>query len=135
MNYLLDVNVLVALCIEQHIFRKRVAEWMNSTRASGHATFLTCAVTEIGALRTVVQAPAYNFTVAQGKELLARIKSNKTFHFEFVADDIEIDELPPWVQGAKQIMDGHLINVAHKRKAVLATLDDGIRGAYLIPLK
>jgi predicted nucleic acid-binding protein len=131
MKYLLDVNVLVALCVEQHVFRKRVAEWMKS--ASEQAIFMTCAVTEIGALRILVQAPAYDFTVDQGKELLARMQSSKIFRFEFVAEDVGIAELPSWVRGAKQIMDGHLINIASTAKAVLATLDEGIRGGYLIP--
>src|SRR5207244_8955920 len=47
----------------------------------------TCAVTELGFLRILIQAPSYSFTIAQGKTLLSRLKMAKGLHFTFLADD------------------------------------------------
>ena len=134
MKYLLDVNALVALCVTNHVFYQRMLKWMARANIPWESIFLTCAITEIGFLRTLVLAPAYSFTIQQGKEVLAGLKSTAGFHFQFVSDGIGIAALPSWVRGGKQITDGHLLTLAREQKAVLATLDEKIRGAYLIPV-
>jgi len=134
MKYLLDVNALVALCVTSHQFYGRMLKWMARVNASNDCEFLTCSITEIGLLRTLVLAPEYSFTIQQGKDVLAQLKSTKGFAFELLCDDVGIEVLPSWVHGGKQITDGHLIKLASNKGAVLATLDEGIRGAYVIPL-
>jgi hypothetical protein len=44
-----------------------------------------------------------------------------------------ISTLPSWVKSPAQTTDGHLLQLAKANGAVLATLDAGIPGAYLIP--
>jgi hypothetical protein len=135
MKYLLDVNVLVALSVAEHEFHERVASWMNESARAGRSELLTCAVTEMGFLRTLVQAEPYGFTIEQGKDLLSQLKSSKEFRFDFLADDLGVAQLPRWVRGPKQITDGHLLGLAKAHGAEMATLDERIPGALVIPSK
>ncbi|HEV2195353.1 MAG TPA: TA system VapC family ribonuclease toxin [Candidatus Acidoferrum sp.] len=135
MRFLLDVNVLVAICVVQHEFHERVATWMNQSARSGKAELITCAVTELGFLRVLAQAPSYSFTVEHGIELLSRLKSSKEYRFGFLPDELGIDQLPRWVKGPKQITDGHLAELAKTHGATLATLDEGIPSAMIIGAK
>jgi predicted nucleic acid-binding protein len=135
MKFLPDVNVLVAMCVVEHEFHERVATWMNQSGRAGQAELMTCAVTELGFLRVLVQAPSYSFTIEQGIELLSRLKSSNDFSFSFLSDGLGIAQLPGWVKGPRQITDGHLAELARAHGAKLATLDESIRTAMVIPDK
>jgi uncharacterized protein len=128
--YLLDVNALVALGFANHEFHARVAEWI---KAQDYPPLATCSITELGFIRVLAQAPAYGLTVAQARALLLRIKKARRPTFTFIADDHEASRLPAWVKTARQTTDGHLANLAAGAGGMLATLDRGIPGAYLIP--
>jgi hypothetical protein len=130
MTYLLDVNALVALGFVQHEFHDRVASWV---RAQGLPALATCPITELGFVRVLAQAPDYGFTVSEARMLLLRLKATKVLPFTFIPDDHDISRLPGWVKTAKQITDGHLVQLASAHGGVLATLDGRIPGAYLIP--
>ena len=131
MRYLLDVNALIALGIKQHQFHSRVAQWALIQRDS---VFLTSSITEIGFVRIVGQAPIYSVDVIQAKTLLTAMKINPTLPLEFIADENDISSLPSWVLRPAQTTDGHLTEVAKAHRAVLATLDERIPDAYLIPM-
>ncbi len=135
MTYLLDVNALLALGLREHVFHERVAAWVRDAADREEATFATCAITELGFLRVLTQAASYELTLAQGKELLSRLKITRGLRFSFLADDQGAADLPLWVKGPKQITDGHLAGLARVNGAVLATLDAGISGAMFIPSK
>jgi uncharacterized protein len=130
MKYLLDVNTLIAFGITQHQFHQRVVDWIRSQRG---ATFLTCSVTEIGFVRVVASVVLYGLSVTQAKHLLLRMKANAAQPLTLLADGNDISVLPAWVKTAAQITDGHLLELANANGAVLATLDQGIPGAFLIP--
>ena len=134
MRYLLDVNALVALGLHDHVFHERVAKWVRRLPTSAAAQLLTSPITELGMVRVLAQAPQYGFTVAQGRTLLAQLKKSDAVRFGFVADDHDISHLPSWVKSAKQTTDGHLAQLAIANEAVLATLDERIPGAFVIPL-
>jgi uncharacterized protein len=131
MIYLLDVSALLALGIQEHEFHERTAIWLKKA-ATGGAAFATCAITELGFLRVLLQTSS-GFTVAQGQKLLALMKSSRQFPFHFLADNLDVGQLPRWVKWPKQVTDGHLVALARAHDAVLATLDQKIRGAFLIP--
>lgn len=130
MTYLLDVNAFVALGLAHHEFHDRVAAWV---RTAPRPTLATCAITELGFVRVLAQAPAYGLSVAQARALLLAMKKAEASKFTFLADDQDISQLPSWVKAPKQLTDGHLIRLAGANEASLATLDGGIPGAYLIP--
>jgi len=135
MLYLLDVNALVALGFLNHQFHHRVAKWVQAESSASLPSFglATCSITELGFVRVLAQAPAYGFTVAQARTLLARLKRTPVLAFNFIPDAHDISHLAAWVRAPKQITDGHLSKLAGANGAVLATLDTNIPGSYVIP--
>jgi uncharacterized protein len=129
-NYLLDVNALVALGFGHHEFHDRVAAWLQKEQFPPLAT---CSITELGFVRVIAQAPAYGFTVVQARSLLLRLKKSRIVTVAFLSDDHDISHLPAWVKTPKQTTDGHLLQLARANTAILATLDEKIPGAYSIP--
>jgi predicted nucleic acid-binding protein len=130
MRYLLDVNALVALGIFHHGFHDRVSVWIKSQDG---AHWLTCSITELGFVRVSAQTRDYGFTVQQARTLLVSLKANSRLALSLLPDGNDVSSLPAWVKTPRQITDGHLVQLASASGAILATLDEGIPGAYLIP--
>lgn len=133
MRYLLDVNALIALGITRHQFRDRVRTWVASLAAKGTPELATCSITELGFVRIVSQVSAYNVTLEQAKTQLSRLKESEAYDFLFLADANDVSKLPTWVNSARQTTDGHLAELAASNECALATLDEGIPGAFVIP--
>jgi uncharacterized protein len=131
MRYLLDVNTLVALGLRNHEFHDRVARWL---QAEQFPPVATCSITELGFIRVLAQASVYGLSILEARTVLLRLKKTRILQFTFIVDDQDVSNLPAWVTTAKQTTDGHLAQLARRNEAVLATLDGGIRGAYVIPL-
>lgn len=130
MRYLLDVNLLIALSFERHQFHERATQWALGEQGSA---LLTCSITELGCIRILANTPEYGLSLEQARTILLRLKSNQRLRLEILADNNDISRLPAWVQTPKQTTDGHLLELAKTHKAVLATLDAKIPGAFLIP--
>jgi hypothetical protein len=75
----------------------------------------------------------YDLNVFQARRLLLGMKANATQALTFLPDGNDISALPAWVISPKQTTDGHLLQLASTNDAVLATLDERIPGAFLIP--
>jgi hypothetical protein len=135
MIYLLDVSALLAFGLREHLFHARVATWVRTFEIQEEVKFATCAITALGFLRILTQASSYSFTIAQGKLLLSQLKLTKGLRFSFLADNQGVEDLPLWVKGPKQITDGHLLGLARAHGAEMATLDERIPGALVIPGK
>ena len=133
MRYLLDVNALVALGFLEHEFHERVGRWLLSLGKATSYEILTCAITELGFVRVLSQAPQYGLTVAQSKTLLAGLKKQRVVPFRFITDAHDISRLPAWVKTGRQTTDGHLAELARAHDSVLATLDERIPSAFVIP--
>jgi predicted nucleic acid-binding protein len=132
-KHLLDVNALVALGFLQHEFHERVAAWVRTRASKGALELATCSITELGFVRVVAQAPQYGFTIAHARNLLLRLKTGNSLKFTFITDDQDVSHLPAWVKTAKQTTDGHLVQLAKAKGAILATLDRSLPRAFLIP--
>jgi predicted nucleic acid-binding protein len=135
MKYLLDVNALVALGFLQHEFHGRTANWVRRLAQKGVPELATCSITELGFVRVLVQASHYGFSVAHARNLLLQLKIGEKLKFAFIPDNHDVSHLPAWVKSARPTTDGHLAQLAKANSAVLATLDTGIPGAYLIPVQ
>lgn len=131
MKYLLDVNALVAFGHAEHQFYTRVANWAAEMAKNEIPHVVTSPITELGFVRVISQA--YGVSIKQAKDLLSRLKESKEYKFEFLADDHDASKIPSWVTGAKQTTDGHLLKLARSNRCVLATLDERIPGAFVIP--
>ncbi len=81
----------------------------------------------------MAQALGYGFSVAMARTLLLRLKKSDRLSHTFLTGDQDASHLPSWVKTAKQTTDGHLTELAHGHGAILATLDERIPGAYVIP--
>jgi len=134
MTYLLDVNALIALGFAQHEFHDRMASWVQ-TQKSESLSLATCSITELGFVRVLAQASAYGLTVTEARNVLMRLKSVTHLSLQFIPDTLDIRRLPAWVKTAKQITDGHLLQLAQANGILLATLDERIPGAFIIPYR
>lgn len=130
MKYLLDVNALLALGINQHACHRRIAAWAASRPES---QYLTCAITELGFVRIATQAGLYGFTLQQAQATLSQLRTIHDLQLSFLSDGVDVLRLPPWVKSSKQTTDGHLLQLAAANGAQLATLDKEIPNAFLIP--
>ena len=135
MRYLLDVNALVALGFLQHEFHERVAGWVRAlvSKEKQETELATCSITELGFVRVLTQAAPYDLTVLRARELLLRLKATRVVRFTFLSDNQDISRLPAWVRTGRQTTDGHLVQLARSKGAILATLDRRIPKALLIP--
>lgn len=131
MRYLLDVNALVAFGHTEHQFYVRVASWAAELARHDIPEFATSSITELGFVRVMSQV--YGASIIQAKTVLLGLKSSDEYGFSFVIDDHDASKLPPWVSGSKQTTDGHLLELAKANSCVLATFDERIPGAFLIP--
>ena len=131
MSWLLDVNALIALAHQGHADHCRMIRWFASLIGS-EAKLATCAITEIGFVRVSIQAGFEN-TAGDAAETLRGLKQSSRLPFNLIPDALGADRLPSYASAAKQVTDGHLLELAREFSLQLATLDKGIPGAYLIP--
>ena len=124
MNYLLDVNALVAYHHAGQL-HTRIHAWLGRN-ASAHLS--SCAISDLGFIR--VSMSGYNYTLQMAETALEAVKRGVTGY---------VDALPPpklarWVLSHKQTTDAYLCQLARARGLQLATFDSGIKdsAAFLI---
>lgn len=122
---LLDVNALLALLWENHVFHARMAQWFTGNENQGWAT---CPITEQVFVR-IVSNPAYMNPapgIRSAIELLQKTSESSRNH-EFWADGLPISALSASIrrrlQGPKQITDAYLLALAMHHNAKLVTFD------------
>ena len=133
MKHLLDVNALVALLVNEHSLNGRTVSWVRHLVGRKQAHFVTCSITELGFIRILSQPSTFGRTIADAQMVLHRAKTGSLVTFSFIDDAVSGLALPQWVNKSGQVTDGHLVELAKAHGVVLATLDAGIRGAFLIP--
>jgi len=133
MNYLLDVNVLVAWGWEDHEHHELASRWIKVLKTSKADTKLfTCPITELGFVRVSMYRSSGQVTCHQaGRVLKTMLESLENKH-GFLRDEITSYEWPKWCKGASQTTDAHLLQLAENHGAVFATLDKKIPRAYVI---
>jgi uncharacterized protein len=135
MRTLLDVNVLIALLDDAHVFSRRANEWLDAEPRR----IATCPIVENGVVR-ILSAPAYSAThrttpgqVAEGLRAIADAVDHA-----FWPDDVSVlDEQAidfTRLHGHRQITDAYLLALAVKHGGALATFDaavplSAVRGA------
>jgi toxin-antitoxin system PIN domain toxin len=135
MRTLLDVNVLIALLDDAHVFSRRANDWLDAEPRQ----IATCPIVENGVVR-ILSAPGYSAThraspgqVAEGLRALS-----EGVDHAFWADDVSVlDERCidfARLHGHRQITDAYLLALAVKHGGVLASFDaavplSAVRGA------
>jgi len=134
MDYLLDVNVLVAWGWADHADHARAGQWIASVMAAKGDRILTSAIPELGFVRVSVHCSRGRITPAQAGSTLEGMILTLGASHGFLEDDCSgREEWPSWCRGAGRTTDAHLLKLAEAHQAELATLDQGIPGAFLIP--
>lgn len=124
---LLDVNVLIALLDDAHVFARRANEWLD---ASARA-IATCPIVENGVIR-IMSAPSYSATHRATPEQVAgglRALAEAVDH-EFWADDVSMldDTLVDFsrLHGHRQVTDAYLLALAVRRGGAIASFDTAL---------
>ncbi len=125
MVYLLDVNVLLALCDSMHIHHKEAHSWF---AARGRHGWATCPLTENGFVR-VASHPSYPNRpgdVSAVIEILRQLR--ETANHNFWHDEISILDVlePQAIVTHTHITDVYLLGLALTHRGKLATLDQRI---------
>ncbi len=130
MTYLLDVNVLVALLDQDHIYHEVAQRWFETV---GSASWATCPLTENGAIRILGHSryPKGPGTPPAAAELLSGIR-NLAGH-SFWSDEISLFDAGhvrlESIGTSAQVTDIYLLALAVHRGGKLATFDRRITTA------
>jgi len=122
--FLLDANVLIALCWPSHGSYKLVEEWF---RRRGAKSWASCPFTESAFIR-IVSNPAFSRD-ALGPGKAVRLLQDNLAHpgHEFWPADLPVADAMrgtiTLLSGHQQITDAYLVALAVHRKGKLATLD------------
>ena len=122
---LLDVNVLVALLLDTHVHH-RVAHAALAKMDSGWAT---CPTTESAAFRLLLnpRVAGRSITCVEVTAVLAGVRADPRWHFLAESASLVDSTLDTSVLvGHQQVTDFHLVDVAARHGATLATFDAGI---------
>jgi toxin-antitoxin system PIN domain toxin len=133
MKYLLDVNVLLAWGWADHPDHRRAASWLAAMKRKRGVRLLTSAIPELGFVRVSVQRGAGSVGVNDAVATLAGMLRSLGGNHSFLPDDLPSSGFPAWCASASRTTDAHLMTLAKKHEAELATLDTGIPGAFLLP--
>jgi toxin-antitoxin system PIN domain toxin len=123
--YLLDVNVLLALVVPQHVHHQRAHAWFGAGRS-----WASTAATENGLLRLLTQPAVMGEPVSMVTALAALSQMRAGRAHVFLADDASLGDSVISLErlaSGKDVTDLHLVDLAARHGVVFATLDRRIR--------
>lgn len=127
MNYLLDVNALVAALCPSSPHHAVFNAWAAKLKPTDLAT---CAITELGFIR--VTSAAFGFTISDSRKLLQAFRASGPRYLGSLPSPA--DRLPAWAARHGHTTDAYLCAVAHEHGLQLATFDGGIRDPAVLLL-
>jgi toxin-antitoxin system PIN domain toxin len=131
MRFLLDVNVLLALSLPTHQHHRGAGAWL----ATGPA-WATTPITESGYLRLMTNPRVVGYPIPVDQVLAALRDMRGLTGHEFFDDGTSLAE--PIIDlrqlaGSRQVTDYHLVNLAARHGAALATFDASLRRSLAEP--
>lgn len=127
MTALLDVNLLVSLAWPNHVHHGRVVSWFRGREGDPWAT---TPVTESGFVRVSSNAAAIPTAVSPSEAVAMLRRLRALPDHRFLVDDVRLvfgEHLDPSrLQNHRHVTDAHLLAVARRHGARLATLDSGM---------
>jgi toxin-antitoxin system PIN domain toxin len=122
---LLDVNVLVALLVQEHQHHATAINWFSKAAAEGWAT---CTVTELGVIRVCAQLPGTRWLPeATADRLLMMIVTNREYVWWPSMSPSVLPEVRS-AQTGKQVTDRYLLGLARRNRGQLVTFDRALAG-------
>ena len=127
-NYLLDLNVLIALVDSGHQHFQTAQDWFIS---SGKDHVGLCPLTEAGFLR-ITTNPAYRpapRTIEEAIAILQVLKGHPRFgYWEIKESWVDLTaRFAVRIRGHQQVTDAYLLGLAIKENGVLVTFHKGIQ--------
>lgn len=127
MNFLLDVNLLMALLWENHEHHQIARRWFR-----GVANFATCPISQLGFARVSSHSLlGYGMTPDQAFGVLRRLLADS--RHRFVPDDLSGEDRvvrTDLMGGPNQITDRYLVALARQHKQTLATFDEPLAKSF-----
>lgn len=124
---LLDVNLLVSLAWPNHVHHRQALTWF---RRRGGQPWATTPFTEAGFVRLSCNASAVPAAVTPTQAIALLDRMRETSGHRFLVDDVPLvvgPHLPAErVVTYRQVSDAHLLALARRHGARLATLDRGV---------
>jgi len=126
-TYLLDVNLLIALCDPNHVHHETAHRWFGSLTSNRWAT---CAITENAFIRITGHSTYLNWkrTPVEQIDMLRRFCLLSSH--EFWTDDVSLLDKRIWTSAervrAADVTDLYLLSLAVKNRGKFATLDRSI---------
>jgi toxin-antitoxin system PIN domain toxin len=123
-TYLLDVNLLIALCDPEHVHHETAHRWFGSLASNRWAT---CAITENAFIRITGHSTYLNWkrTPVEQIDMLKGFCSLSSH--EFWVDDVSLLDTRIWTSAegvrSNELSDLYLLALAVNRGAKFATLD------------
>lgn len=133
MSFLLDVNVLVAWGWKDHMDHQRAASWIAKQKEQPQTRCYTSAIQQLGFVRVSVQRSGNRVQIAEATQVLTGMLESLGALHHFLPDDMESYVFPDWCRTAARTTDARLLLLAQRHALQLATLDEEIPGAFLLP--
>ena len=123
-EYMLDVNVLLALLVEDHVHHRLTTAWFDTPDRQ----WAICAFTEAGYLRSITAPRPEQVTMAEAKATLEHFTSEPGYHYLPIDANFRTlcGPLTKRLYGTKQVTDAYLLGLAVRHGLVLVTMDKGI---------
>lgn len=124
-EYLLDINVLVALVDDSHSHHNLATEWFDSIQGKQWGV---CTLTEAGFLRVMTRPATGCLSVEQASDVLERLTAQPGYRFWPLSESWSsiAEPFKGRVFGHQQITDALLLGLAVKEGGVLVTFDKAI---------
>lgn len=127
MTDLLDINLLVSLAWPNHVHHRQALAWFRRRRGQPWAT---TPFTEAGFVRISSNASVIPSAVTPTEAVALLDRMREVSGHQFLADDVPMIVgkylNPEQVATYQQITDAHLLALARRHGARLATIDRGI---------
>jgi uncharacterized protein len=120
-TYLLDSNLLIAMCMPEHVHHDDSMRWLTNM---GKPVLALCAISE-GALVRQSLRESPHAGIANAIAILSAVKAWPGC--KFWSDSLSYNEVD-WrgVIGHKQVTDAYLVSLAKSKNAQLASFDRGL---------
>lgn len=129
MTFVLDVNALLAIADESHVFHELIHKWFRVKRGSKWAT---CPLTENGFVRILSQ-PNYRggpFSAGEAIDTLRAMKEGIVQEHVFWPDSVSVTDENTIrggrVAGPKQVTDVYLVALALRQGGRLVSFDQRV---------
>jgi toxin-antitoxin system PIN domain toxin len=123
--YLLDVNVLLALSLDNHMHHLAATEWFDDADFE----WATTPLTEAGYVRLITDSRVAGFSVSVAQAINGLRELRTEAGFRFILDDTSLADAIidlGSLAGTKQVTDFHLVNLAARYGMRLATFDGSL---------